>query len=121
MAPPAAGHIRPGRYLGIFALIVIVMYALVFATGDHKPSPRLGIDLKGGTTVTLTARTLDGKPPDAQQLAQAQQIINSRVNGLGVSGAQVVTQGNNIVITVRAVRARKPRRSARPLGCICGR
>ncbi|HEX7658252.1 MAG TPA: protein translocase subunit SecD [Pseudonocardiaceae bacterium] len=100
MAPPAAGHIRPGRYLGIFALIVIVMYALVFATGDHKPSPRLGIDLKGGTTVTLTARTLDGKPPDAQQLAQAQQIINSRVNGLGVSGAQVVTQGNNIVITV---------------------
>lgn len=99
MAPPA-GHIRPGRYLGTFAVIVVALYALVFGTGNHQPTPRLGIDLKGGTTVTLTARTLNGQPPNAQQLAQATQIINSRVNGLGVSGAQVISQGNNIIITV---------------------
>ncbi|HWE88703.1 MAG TPA: protein translocase subunit SecD [Pseudonocardiaceae bacterium] len=99
MAPPA-GHIRPGRYLGTFAVIVVALYALVFGTGDHQPSPKLGIDLKGGTTVTLTARTLDGKPPPQQDLNQAQQIIQSRVNGLGVSGAQVVINGSNLVITV---------------------
>jgi preprotein translocase subunit SecD len=99
VAPPA-GQIRPGRYLWVFALIVVVLYALVFLTGDHKPTPKLGIDLKGGTTVTLTARTLNGQPPTEQQLSEAQQDIEARVNGLGVSGAQVIRNGTNIVITV---------------------
>jgi preprotein translocase subunit SecD len=99
VAPPA-GQIRPGRYLWVFALIVVVLYALVFLTGDHKPTPKLGIDLQGGTTVTLTARTLNGQPPTQQQLDQAQQDILTRVNGLGVTGAQVVRNGSNIVITV---------------------
>jgi preprotein translocase subunit SecD len=99
VAPPA-GQIRPGRYLWVFALIVVVLYALVFLTGDHKPAPKLGIDLQGGTTVTLTARTLNGQPPTQQQLDQAQQDIETRVNGLGVTGAQVVRNGSNIVITV---------------------
>ncbi|HEY0803573.1 MAG TPA: protein translocase subunit SecD [Pseudonocardiaceae bacterium] len=99
MAPPT-GLIRPGRYLGVFALIVVVLYALVFLTGDHQAAPRLGIDLKGGTTVTLTARTLNGQPPTGQQLDEAVTDIENRVNGLGVSGAQVVRNGSNIVITV---------------------
>jgi preprotein translocase subunit SecD len=99
VAPPA-GQIRPGRYLWAFAVIVVGLYALVFGTGDHKPSPQLGIDLKGGTTVTLTARTVNGQAPTPQALNQAQQIIMTRVNGLGVAGAQVVLQGNNIIITV---------------------
>jgi preprotein translocase subunit SecD len=98
--PPPTGQIRPGRYLWVFTLIVVVLYALVFLTGDHKPTPKLGIDLKGGTTVTLTARTLNGQPPNETQLDEAQQDIETRVNGLGVTGAQVVRNGSNIVITV---------------------
>lgn len=99
MAPPA-GQIRPGRYLWVFAVIVVLLYALVFLTGDHKATPKLGIDLQGGTTVTLTARTLNGQPPNEQQLSEAQTDIQTRVNGLGVNGAQVVRDGSNIVITV---------------------
>lgn len=99
MAPPT-GQIRPGRYLWVFTLIVVVLYALVFLTGDHKPTPKLGIDLSGGTTVTLTARTLNGQAPTQQQLDEAVTDIENRVNGLGVSGAQVVSNGANIVITV---------------------
>ncbi|HVW44767.1 MAG TPA: protein translocase subunit SecD [Amycolatopsis sp.] len=102
MAPPA-GRIRPGRYLGIFVLIVVVLYLLVFFTGDRKPAPKLGIDLQGGTTVTLTPKLIENgqeQALDKTTLDQARQTIERRVNGIGVSGAQVVTQGSNIIITV---------------------
>jgi preprotein translocase subunit SecD len=94
------GQIRPWRYLAAFAGIVVVLYALVFFTGDGKPTPKLGIDLQGGTRVTLSARTSTGGEPPRDQLIQAQQIIEQRVNGLGVSGAEVVLDGTNLTITV---------------------
>jgi preprotein translocase subunit SecD len=96
----SAGQIRPGRYLWVFALIVVILYALVFGTGNHKASPLLGIDLKGGTTVTLTARTTNGAAPDQASLNEALQVIQTRVDGFGVSGAQVNLSGSNIIITV---------------------
>ncbi|TWG08464.1 protein translocase subunit SecD [Saccharopolyspora dendranthemae] len=99
MAPPA-GQLRPGRYLAIFALIVMALYALVFLTGDGKPNPKLGIDLQGGTRVTLTARTPDGQPPSKESLNQARQIIETRVNGMGIGGSEVALDGSNLVITV---------------------
>jgi preprotein translocase subunit SecD len=99
VAPPA-GHFRPWRNLAIFAGIVAVLYSLVFLTGGGQPTPKLGIDLKGGTRVTLTARTLDGRPPSKESLDQARQIIEQRVNGIGVLGAEVILDGINLIITV---------------------
>ena len=99
MAPPA-GQLRPGRYLGIFVLIVVGLYLLVFLTGDQKPTPKLGIDLQGGTRVTLTAKTPDGQPPTKESLDQARQIVETRVNGMGISGSEVSKDGDNLVITV---------------------
>jgi preprotein translocase subunit SecD len=99
VAPPAV-HFRPWRNLAIFAGIVAVLYSLVFFTGGGDPTPKLGIDLQGGTRVTLTARTVDGQPPSRESLDQARQIIEQRVNGIGVSGAEVVLDGNNLIITV---------------------
>ncbi|RJQ87878.1 protein translocase subunit SecD [Amycolatopsis panacis] len=81
-------------------MIVVALYALVFFTGDGKPTPKLGIDLQGGTRVTLTARTPDGGQPSRDQLNQARQIIETRVNGIGVGGTNVVLDGSNVVITV---------------------
>ncbi|MBV9011454.1 MAG: protein translocase subunit SecD [Pseudonocardiales bacterium] len=99
MAPPA-GRFRPWRNLAIFAGIVALLYALVFFTGGGDPTPKLGIDLQGGTRVILTARTADGRPPSQESLNQARQIIEQRVNGIGVSGAEVVLDGTNLIITV---------------------
>jgi preprotein translocase subunit SecD len=99
VAPPA-GRFRPWRNLAIFAGIVALLYALVFLTGGGRPTPKLGIDLQGGTRVTLTARTVDGQPPSRESLDQARQIIEQRVNGIGVSGAEVVLDGVNLIITV---------------------
>jgi preprotein translocase subunit SecD len=96
----SAGQIRPGRYLAFFLFIVVLLYGLLFGTGNHRPSPKLGIDLQGGTRVTLTARTLNGEAPTKEALNQARQIIETRVNGIGVAGTEVVLDGTNIIITV---------------------
>ena len=92
--------VHPARYLTLFLVLLVGAYCLVFLTGDKKAEPKLGIDLQGGTRVTLTARTPDGSPPTRDALNQAQQIINDRVNGLGVSGSEVIIDGDNLVITV---------------------
>jgi preprotein translocase subunit SecD len=90
-----------GRYIAVLLAILVALYALVFFTGDRKLAPRLGLDLIGGTTVTLSAKTSTGQPPSAESLETARQIIENRVNGLGVAEAEVVTEGNtNIVVSV---------------------
>src|SRR4030081_708049 len=80
--------------------MLIGVYLLVFLTGDKHASPKLGIDLQGGTRVTLTARTPDGSPPTRESLAQALALISALVDGLGVSVSEVVVDGDNLVITV---------------------
>ena len=92
--------VHPARYLALFLVMLIGAFLLVFLTGDKQPDPKLGIDLQGGTRVTLTARTPDGSPPSRDALNQAQQIISARVDGLGVSGSEVIIDGQNLVITV---------------------
>jgi preprotein translocase subunit SecD len=92
--------VHPARYLTLFLVMLIGVYLLVFLTGDKQAKPKLGIDLQGGTRVTLTARTPDGSAPTREALNQAQQIISARVNGLGVSGSEVIIDGSNLVITV---------------------
>ncbi|WKD61335.1 preprotein translocase subunit SecD [Corynebacterium ciconiae DSM 44920] len=87
----------PKRAIGVFALILVVVYALVFFTGDRRPVPKLGIDLQGGTRVTLVPQ---GQDPTSEQLAQARTILENRVNGMGVSGAEVITDGDTLVISV---------------------
>jgi preprotein translocase subunit SecD len=96
---------RPSRYLFTLAAIFVVLFGVVigFGSGSFKDrlKPKLGLDLIGGTTETLVAKTTDGKPPSAEALEQAREIIQKRVDAFGVSEAEVVTEGNNhIVISV---------------------
>ncbi|MBW4706042.1 MULTISPECIES: protein translocase subunit SecD [unclassified Micromonospora] len=107
MAPPQ-GQMRPGRQLAVLGIIFVVLYSLVFFSGGASGSwkdrlePRLGLDLIGGTRLTLEAtNSIDGKPPTSANLEEARQIIESRVNAYGVAEAEVVTEGNrNIVISL---------------------
>ncbi|QOC92624.1 protein translocase subunit SecD [Micromonospora craniellae] len=107
MAPPQ-GQMRPGRQLAVLGAIFVVLYLLVFfsagASGGWKDrlEPRLGLDLVGGTRMTLEAtNTIDGRAPTADNLEKARQIIESRVNAYGVAEAEVITEGDrNIVISL---------------------
>lgn len=99
MASPV-GQFRPWRLITAFVIVTAVLYALVFFTKGSN-SPKLGIDLQGGTQITLTAETLDHKAPSASSMQQAQQIMTRRVNGSGVVGAQVQIDGSShLIVTV---------------------
>ena len=87
----------PKQALALFVLLLAIVYALIFFLPDRSPIPKLGIDLQGGTRVTLVPQ---GERPTSEQLAQARTILENRVNGMGVSGASVVTDGDTLVITV---------------------
>ena len=99
MATPA-GQFRPWRLIWTFIGITAVLYGLVFFTPGSN-TPKLGIDLQGGTRITLTAKTQDGGDPDRTQMQQARTIMETRVNGSGVAGAEVQIDGaRQLVITV---------------------
>jgi preprotein translocase subunit SecD len=96
---------RPGRQLAVLGLIFVVLYLLVFLGGSgsikDRLEPKLGLDLIGGSRVTYTATTANGQAPQADQLEEARQIIESRANAYGVSEAEVVTEGDkNIVVSL---------------------
>ena len=104
MAAPTKTVPHPGRALAaLIALIVIMLLALV---GGNLFSPSqwhkdfkigLGLDLSSGTQLSMQATTLTGGIPTANDMNEAKSIILSRVNASGNTGAEVQTQGNDIL------------------------
>jgi preprotein translocase subunit SecD len=92
------GH--PGRTLIVLAVLVAGLITLMAVSGTWVP--KLGLDLRGGTTITLTAKNTTGTgtvDPNSLQLAKT--IIQSRVDSLGVGESEVTTAGDNqIIVTV---------------------
>ena len=76
------------------------MYAGVTAAGNW--SPKLGLDLQGGTRITLSASTQGGGGGvTPSKMSEAVNIIRNRVNGTGVTEAEVTTQGgSNIIVEI---------------------
>src|SRR4051794_3024644 len=92
----ASGAPRPGRMLALVGAIVVALYLAMFL--GPSATPKLGLDLRGGTQVILTATPLHGKRVTQGALNQAVSIIRQRVDAAGVGGAQISTQGNNDII-----------------------
>ncbi|WP_405494900.1 protein translocase subunit SecD [Streptomyces sp. NBC_00096] len=95
---PTGAQGRPGRALALILIAMVALTAGMFLTG--QTTPRLGIDLAGGTSITLKAKSEPGKPDAINEtnMNTAVGIIERRVNGLGVSEAEVQTQGKDHII-----------------------
>ncbi|MEU8826812.1 protein translocase subunit SecD [Streptomyces sp. NPDC048636] len=95
-SPGAQG--RPGRALAVILIAIVALTGGMFLSGHT--TPRLGIDLAGGTSFTLEAKNQPGRPNaiNTDNMNTAVSIIERRVNGLGVSEAEVQTQGNKHII-----------------------
>ncbi|MFE9663366.1 protein translocase subunit SecD [Streptomyces sp. NPDC005955] len=97
--PSAQG--KPGRTLVLILIAMVALTGGMFLSGHT--TPRLGIDLAGGTSITLKAKNEPGQKNAVNQtnMETAVGIIERRVNGLGVSEAEVQTQGNdNIIVNI---------------------
>ncbi|MEV7494905.1 protein translocase subunit SecD [Streptomyces anulatus] len=98
---PSGGQGRPGRALALILIAMVALTGGLFLSGHT--TPRLGIDLAGGTSITLEAQNQPGKPNaiNKTNMDTAVGIIERRVNGLGVSEAEVQTQGSkNIIVNI---------------------
>src|ERR1035437_6706968 len=81
------------------ALTIIISFGALIATLSMGWSPKLGLDLAGGLSVVYKPAT----QTSTANLQEVVTILSNRVNGLGVSGAQVNLQGKNVVVSVPGV------------------
>jgi preprotein translocase subunit SecD len=94
VAAPTQKHTNPGRTLAILGLVVLVLGVWTFWPGQTR-TPKLGLDLSGGTQVILTpTASQGGQQVSDDQLKQAVEIIRQRVDGFGVAESEVTTQGS---------------------------
>ena len=73
---------RPGLTLIVFLLAIGAMFGIMASVGIW--SPKLGLDLQGGMTITLTATN---STVEKDSLELARNIIQKRVDGLGIGEA----------------------------------
>lgn len=86
-------------------LVIIVALVGVIALGvwrsDATWTPKLALDLQGGTQIILAPKLTDGQAVTGEQLNQAVEIIRQRVDASGVSEAEITTQGSqNISVSI---------------------
>ncbi len=102
MATVTSGY-RAGRVLAFFLLLTVLLGVWSFWPGASH-SPRLGLDLRGGTQVILTPKQVEGQVVTNEAMQQAVNIIRQRVNAFGVSEAEVSVQGqganSNIIVSI---------------------
>ena len=95
---------RPGIHIAALAVLIFVMLATVIggaalhpADWHHKFKVGLGLDLHGGTLVTLQAVAANGGVPSKTDMNTAISILESRFNGLGINNTTVQQQGSQFI------------------------
>lgn len=87
----------------LFALIVVLVgvIGIGIGQGEATVTPKLALDLQGGTQILLAPKTDKGDSISPEQVEQAVAIIRQRVDAAGVSEAEVTTQGgSNILVAI---------------------
>jgi preprotein translocase subunit SecD len=92
----------PGKRRLIVPLVaVLVVVAGVWgAIAAFSIKPRLGLDLRGGTSVTFQPHNPNGGAPTKEQIDTTIDIIRNRVNSKGVAESEVTNEGGNIVVAI---------------------
>ena len=83
----------------VAGLVAVNGAGVMFGGGSW--TPKLALDLEGGTQIVLAPKLESGQSVTQDQLKQAVSIIRQRVDAAGVSESEINTQGaNNIVVSI---------------------
>jgi len=98
---PARKAVRSLAWL----LAIVVILGVLLGAGKlfwgWGLKPQLGLDLQGGTEITLTPTLAHNQNVTQDELNQAVSIIRQRVDAAGVAEAEISTQGSdNIVVSI---------------------
>lgn len=103
---------RKQRSLLLLILILVIISLIILA----RVPIRLGLDLRGGSQLTIQLQTSSEVPRiDERVLEGVQSVIENRVNGLGVSEAVVQTVGEDQIL-VQLPGVSDPEQAERVLG-----
>ncbi|WP_125610394.1 protein translocase subunit SecD [Specibacter cremeus] len=98
---PTTNARRALLWLAAIIIVAAVVLGGGVAAGAASWAPKLALDLEGGTQMILTPKVAGGASVNEQQLNQAVEIIRQRVDGSGVSEAQITTEGGrNVVVSM---------------------
>jgi preprotein translocase subunit SecD len=88
-------------WLGVILAAMTAVLAGGTMSGVASWSPKLALDLEGGTQMILAPKVEGGSDINEEQLNQAVAIIRQRVDGSGVAEAEISTQsGRNVVVSL---------------------
>lgn len=93
--------LRGMSWLLILTGVLVALIAGGVVWDKQAWTPKLALDLEGGTEIILAPQVQDGVTITEEQLLQAVAIIRQRVDAAGVSESEVSTQGGtNIVVSI---------------------
>ena len=98
MPPTSVGSRR--SLIVSLVLVLAISFGSLLTTLTLGWGPKLGLDLAGGLSVVYKPAT----PATNADMQEVLTILTNRVDGLGVSGAQVNLQGKNVVVSVPGVK-----------------
>lgn len=106
--PPRRRNARlrgPLRTLLSLLVVTLLLFggigaARLWAEPAASLTPQLGLDLAGGRQIVMAPLTEEGDAVSSEQLDQAIDIIRRRVDGGGVTEAEVTRMGQNVSVAI---------------------
>lgn len=90
------GNDRRNVWLLIVTTILVIGSIFLFTPPNEKINQ--GLDIQGGLSVVLTAKSDSGEAVSSEDMEKSRAIIESRVNALGASEATVQLQGSDQIL-----------------------
>jgi len=91
---------RSLAWLGVLIVALAGLNLFGVLNSGWSWSPKLALDLEGGTQIILEPQLESGQDVTQEQLEQAVAIIRQRVDAGGVAEAEIRTQGQNVVVSI---------------------
>ena len=93
----ANNKIKKGKKKVIFSTFILIVVAIVLCA-SFKPlldNLNYGLDLQGGFEVLYKVDSIDGSKMNQSKLTATYKTLSKRIDSLGVSEPEIITEGNN--------------------------